>query len=174
MITLAVALALATPADVLKEDVDTIAREMTLPGMRVDLVWTECGQTNAFYVPMFQMVVMCDELLTEDPGFVRFVAAHEMAHAIMFQLDVPYTGSQEDAADELAGVVLPPDDVLAAGLWWAQREDHYDPTDDHSFASKRAYTLVCLADGAEERPVSLYCSYRYKRAVRAWARLLGA
>jgi hypothetical protein len=166
-------LALATP---LEADVQTIVEGMTYPGMSVEVFYEDCGVVNAYYYPFFKAVVLCNELMKEDPGFVRFVVAHEMAHAVIWQLDIPYTGSGEDAADELASLVLGHnnmmDDILAAALYFAKQPKGYDPAGEHAPNPRRAYTLACLADGAEEKPVRIECSYKFRRAAQAWTRLL--
>lgn len=155
-----------------------IAESMTLDGMTVKMAFVACGEVNAYYYPSLKTVFMCNELLDESFGVIRFVAAHEMAHAIIMQKDLPYTGSHEDAADELAAVYLYAndlsDDVLEAAEWFYRFRQHKGPPfDDHTDPEKRAFKLLCLWDGARGSESELdVCYDRFSRAMRTWDRLL--
>ncbi len=164
--------AATTDTPTVREDVEAIVSDMTLEGMDVGLVFTKCGYVNAYYWPEYDTVVFCEEALEQGRGFARFVAAHEMTHAIIDQYSIPYTGSEEDAADELAAIALEPEDVLEASLWFRRRGFPEDPRDSHSSNARRAWNLACLADGADERPVLEECAYKYQHALWSWARLL--
>lgn len=181
------ALSVETPAATLNLDpayankrwAEMIVDSMTLDGMDVSLVFWRCGQVNAFYYPALKTVVVCGELLEElNFSQVRFVVAHEMAHAIIMQRDLPFTGSHEDAADELAAVYLYSqdlrDDIFAAAEWfWDYRQYKGGPFDDHTDPEKRAYKLLCYWDGSRGADSEIdVCYDRFSRALRAWDRLL--
>lgn len=169
-----------SPPDVLrpakKEWVSLIVDAMTLPGMKVALQYQDCGEINAYYLPSARTVVICNELLEEPVGVVRFVAAHEMAHAIIMQKGIPYTGAHEDAADQLAAVFLyvndMAEDTLAAAEWFYQwRDNEHGPLDDHTWSHQRAWRLFCFYLGATD-PESNTCKARFGQAIFAWDRLL--
>lgn len=153
-----------------------IVDSMTLDGMDVGLTFLDCGQSNAFYYPEDHMVVVCNELLeAEDFGVVKFVVAHEMSHAIIMQKDLPYTGSHEDAADELAAVYMyvndMPEEIFSAAEWfWQYSEYEGGLFDDHTWPKQRAGRLLCLFVGAVGD--TGVCGARFERALRTWDRLL--
>ncbi len=176
-------IALITTAPVHPPKVDAahvkeIIAEMTLPGMEIHAEVVKCGFVNAFYSPMYKALIICQELVEQYPTIVPAVVAHEMAHAIIHQLDVPITGSEEDAADELSAVVLGntghADDLLEVALWFKATKDNGDVTDTHSPSSRRAWTFACLADGSEVVPVVAGCGDRFQTASRNWGRLIFA
>jgi hypothetical protein len=152
---------------------DPIRRHMTYPGVEVTVVWADCNMVNALYVG--GVVVMCTELLgAVSPGTIRWIFAHEMAHAVIAQRDVPYTTHNEAAADELATLTLlwmgREDDVMEAATHWWSLGRAENPSDDHLGDQRRAVNLGCLALG---RAIEGHaCTNRYRRATRAWIRLL--
>lgn len=80
-------------------------------GVEVTTRWEPCGEVNAYYSGDDNSITFCTEL-ADYPAFARAVAAHEMAHAVLYNL----TGDiGEYAADELAAVWLlrDADDVSA-------------------------------------------------------------
>ncbi len=147
---------------------------MRTNGVSVTVVWETCGVPNAAYVIGTKTIIMCHELLLLPEGVARAAFAHEYAHAIIRQLDLPYTGSEEAAADELAAVKLiaagQTADVIAVARFWALLNQPEDPTDDHPSSARRFFTMGCLAVGSE-RPESA-CGETYTRARAAWGRLL--
>jgi Zn-dependent protease with chaperone function len=157
---------------------DDIQLDMTFPGVQVTVEWQVCGQVNAYYYPGKRKIVMCEELREMDPGAVRFFFAHEMAHAIIMQLDLPIVVSHEAAADELAGLIMylggNAKDTLAAAVYFLEQAEagHQVPIwDDHPDDAKRALTLYCLSLG----PASLHedaCSRDWREVYSAWVRLI--
>ncbi len=181
MLTYLPLIALITTAPVHTPTLDVkhvkeIVDEMTFPGMDVTVKVGKCGVVNAYYAPWAKTVLICQEMIDQLPQIVPAVVAHEMAHAVIHQLDIPFTGSEEDAADELAAVVLGntghADDLLEAALWFKAMSDSHDRSDPHSPASRRSWTLACLADGSELVPVLDECGERFERATRNWHRLI--
>ncbi len=149
------------------DDVDAIVAGMTLKGMtpvRVD--WEVCGEINGYYHTIERRMVLCYELLKVGGGFVRFVVAHEMAHAIITQLGIPYTGLHEMAADELAAVVLKlsdrEDDVLAGAEYFRSHARPENPYGAHPSDMRRYVLLNALVAD----------SWYWERALNSWARLL--
>lgn len=166
----------ATPATAYPR-LDDIRDHMRYPGLEVTVEWVPCGTPNAFYIPRTRTVRMCTELLpTHPPGVIRFFFAHEMAHALIHQLEVPFTYSEEAAADELAAVILVlsnnAEDVSDAADWFATKHMEgwvVHPLIDHPDHLKRAVVLKCLSMGREAPP---QCPRDWNRAVWTWGRLL--
>jgi len=142
----------------------------------VHVSFAKCGQVNATYWPATDNIIICRETLEQPEGVVRFVVAHEMAHAVIHQRDIPFTGSEETAADELAAVTLlvwgHEFDVLITGLYFHEHGQDEDPTDPHPGDERRAYTLMCLAEGSETQPDWPWCRPEWARALHTWVRLL--
>jgi hypothetical protein len=96
-------------------------------------------------------------------GNMLYVAAHEMGHGVIAEMDLPILGREEDAADSFAIVtgirmgsgfshrVL----VEAAKGWFlsarrASRDgESMDYYDEHGLNQQRAYQIVCMMVGAD-------------------------
>lgn len=156
-------------------NLDRVANAMRTTGVEFATNWETCGQVNAFYNPEKKSVTLCTELLTVGgPAFVRFVYAHEIAHAVIIQRRIPYTGSHETAADELATVML----ILygdgaavdeAAEFWWARKRD-MPPWDDHADDKERGFRMACLLWGS--RGENAGCYERWVHSRDSWLRML--
>ncbi|GAB1539909.1 DUF4344 domain-containing metallopeptidase [Scytonema sp. NUACC21] len=99
--------------------------ELTLP-TDVPIIFTECGELNAYYNPGDQSIKICYDLLThyaelfsknspkgsvdkafeEAASVLFFVVLHETGHALVDLLKIPVTGREEDAVDSLAAIIL--------------------------------------------------------------------
>lgn len=169
---IAIVALLATAHDVAK-----VVDEMTLPGMEVSVEVMPCGQINAFYYPPMKAIVVCREALELDPGVLRFFIAHEMAHAIIDQYDIPVPSSEEAAADELAAVALigmgDKVAVVDVSMFFANHPDTEDVWDDHQSHAKRAASALCLVAGSEAVALLPDCGDKFHHAARTWLRLLG-
>ena len=197
----------------LADDLDAVLR---LKGPLV-LAADTCGESNAFYDPDARRVLLCVEMVEEVEGFyadfvrdtlytaseaeeaiegaLRFSVNHEVAHALIDRLDLPVTGREEDAADQLATLLL--DDGTDAGGQAALdgAEFFYEEPvsldslfywDEHVFGAQRFYNIACWVYGRdpdgravlveegdlpEER--AEICADEYARMVHAWLTLLG-
>lgn len=167
-----------------------IYEAMSMPGVTVNVQWATCGQVNAFYTHegglmylgseiLFlepKSIVLCRELADLPDGFTHFVFAHELAHAVIVQREIPYTGSHETAADELAAYVMSiygmSDDVMAASDYFMEQGNDETPWDDHPGDMRRGIALGCIADGSQNIYHS-FCPVRFDRIQRAWNKLLG-
>ncbi len=154
---------------------EEIERIMSLPGVQTGVTWRDCGEVNGYYLPIAHRVVMCNELRAFRPGLIRYVLAHELAHGIIQQLDVPITGTEEWAADELAAVMLLAtghgNDVLEGAEFWLSWNRPEDPFDPHLGDQRRFFDMACLVfthDGSVVRG----CHASYRRSLSAWVRLL--
>lgn len=134
-----------------------------------DVRWKSCGQENGFYSPDLNVIWLCTEFMAH-PKVAVFVAAHEMGHAVTWQLlDV----LDEESADEVAALALlangQGDVVLEAALYFQALKGE-GKGGGHPAHQFRAWNLACLAAGADGHPAkceSLYEATRYR-----WARRL--
>ena len=169
-----------------------------------------CGEPNASYSPDSRRVTLCYELFSAlsdrfvleaggeylVSGTVVFALMHELGHALIDVLDLPTTGREEDAVDQLATVLLlqqgPTGDSLAFGaVGWFASDAHADQldalqfADDHGFDLQRVYNIVCWIYGRDPRRYPEIvedgwlpehrrdrCSTEYQRLAESWRRLL--
>lgn len=158
---------------------DDIYGHFMYPGVEVTVGWYRCGAVNAYYDPTAKHVRMCVELVEEGVPVeaIRFMFAHEMGHAVIRQLDIPYVYSEEAATDELAAYVLhaagKQSTIEAGADFFATKHMEgwrVHPLADHPDHLKRALTLQCYALGAEGN--ALGCPRDWHHMVRTWTRLL--
>ncbi len=128
--------------------IQDIVSLMTFDGVEVDVRWTNCGFVNAFYHPTTRRVELCTELLDEPELVLRYIVAHEMAHAVIHQRGIIMTSRQHElAADELAAVMLGVTghqaELLAGAEWMAKRSG--DGLGNHPSGPVRAHLLRCAA-----------------------------
>jgi hypothetical protein len=98
-------------------------------------------------------------------GNVSFVLLHEMAHALVHELNLPVLGREEDAADTFAIVTMlklgttsahHPMLAEAAKAWFlTDKRDKREGTqpdayDAHGLDEQRAYRIVCLMVGSNK------------------------
>ncbi len=181
----------------------------------VGLRFAECGEANAFYDPSKREISMCFELIeayytsleksyeTEDElddavwNAFSVVLFHELGHALVDVLDLPITGREEDAVDQLAAWSLIDNAdgdyaVLDAALsYYVSGEESgnefyaSDFADEHSLDPQRYYNLVCWVYGSDpDRHQDLIsdewlpperaerCPAEYEQIDKAWSRLL--
>ncbi len=103
-----------------------------------------------------------DEELGEQAGAVNtFILAHEFAHALIANFDLPVLGKEEDAADSIATVVLlqvPEGSRYAAdaAAFWANFSGRQEPpaladyADVHALDLQRAFAVLCWVAGSSE------------------------
>ncbi|MFL5870802.1 MAG: DUF4344 domain-containing metallopeptidase [Solirubrobacterales bacterium] len=128
-----------------------------------------------------------------------FILAHEFTHALIAIYDLPVLGKEEDAADELATLILLKADnggeyVLDAAQFWygLSRLTQKVPTlsdyaDVHSLDLQRAYAMVCDLAGSSQAayrrvaqlkilPASRLtsCPAEYKQHVDSFEQVLGS
>lgn len=186
-------------------------------------VAAECGEFGAFYRPDRAEVVLCYETLRtlyergvehqhalelgkEHPlryvrANVRFILLHETGHALIHLLDVPATGRQEDAVDQLAAILMlrfagldeTPEQVtenlgLAANWMLSNSTGAYNLdayADEHALAEQRYFNLQCMIYGTDPQAFAhlvdtgdltaaraAHCPGETRRVTRAWVRLL--
>ena len=203
----------------LEDTVAELNNVFFLPG-DVPVVLRECGEVNAFYDPEAQEISVCYELieyyagmfLSEDQteeeaaeggeavaGATLFTFFHELGHALIDLYDLPVTGREEDAVDQLATMILleggdEGETAALNGAWSFLSEEEEDGEDsgeelafwdEHSLDEQRFYNIVCLIfgsnpdeytymvlDGDLPRPRAVRCKDEYKKNYAAWDRLL--
>jgi len=170
---------------------DSINAQIKLP-TDLTLVASQCDTVNAFYDPETHSVTLCyelvsffdvlhtrdntaedgtvdvDEIVKSVEGATEFVLYHEVGHALINLLDLPITGKEEDAVDQLATVVLinADDDASAEAalngaytflLQGQASEDANDEGeqpelafwDEHSLDPQRFYNITCWVYGSD-------------------------
>lgn len=190
---------------------------------RLRYVTAECGEPGASYKPASAEIVLCYEILQAlyqrgserqqagglDQDYplrytranVRFIVLHETGHALVHLLDLPVTGRQEDAVDQLAAMLMlhfagldeTPGQVIEnlrmAADWMLMRStgaydlDAY--ADEHALGEQRYFNLQCLIYGTD--PIAYAgivgagdltlaraatCARETQAIGRAWLRLL--
>jgi Putative metallopeptidase len=177
----------------------------------VTVVWTECGTANAAWDGQGN-ILMCYEMfeflqalfskriknkkqrLVEVMSALTFIFLHELGHALISIYNLPSVGREEDAADQLAGLVLiATGDV---GVEVAMRGAQFFRLlalsgsktpffDEHSLDAQRYYNVMCLVYGSnpealgalvgrDKLPASRArrCPREYSKISAAWSSLL--
>lgn len=180
----------------------------------VELAFDQCGEENAFYSPELRSVAFCYEMfdliaeaaaaIGEDDdqvegiiaGTFTFVLVHELGHALIDVLDLPITGREEDAADQLAVISLLEDTTEAgavavtnAALFFLRLDprilDELAFADEHSLGRQRFFNIVCwvygqnptaqadlVSEGVLPPSRATQCPAEYRRMANAWEAIL--
>ena len=196
-----------------EEVIDELNNIVVLP-YDVSVVFGECGTPNAFYDPTGKQITMCYELIDEiaidfaevaeteediDLAVIRtllFIFYHELGHALIDIHDLPVTGREEDAVDQLSTIILieagkeGEEAVLDGALWFLliSEKTELDKSafaGEHALDAQRFYNLACWIYGndpqthsyivedehlPEERAVR--CEDEYSRILKSWDTLL--
>jgi Putative metallopeptidase len=199
--------------EILQGMADSLNHLMALP-YDVYFNFDKCNEPNAFYSSDTKEITMCYEFIedfysTFQPifkveaemdsavdGTVAFFFFHELGHALIDVWDLPATGREEDAVDQLAMLILldgtpeGEDMVLNGALYFDIASENEDTKnlpfwDEHAFSKQRFYNMLCLTYGSnpeknkaligkhglpKERAVR--CGEEFKKTDRAWMRLL--
>jgi hypothetical protein len=138
----------------------------------------DCNEPNAFYSKPEHAITMCHQFFDfftkvftktgtpaqEIPTLVNnamlFFFLHELGHAMVGELELPITGKGEDAADEIATILLiaakePGVKAALAGAFAfeAMSSAGLKSTfwDTHSFNDQRKAEILCLLYGANPK-----------------------
>lgn len=178
----------------------------------------ECGEINAAYDPETKSVQLCYELFDhflqlfgseaesdadreeavgKSVAALSFAFYHELGHALIDFYNLPVTGKEEDAVDQLATVMLletwEGEDselaILASAEWFdldAREDSEPNLADEHSLDKQRYYNLVCWIYGSDPDYFSdvakdwelpdgraVRCAEEYSRMSTSWDTLLG-
>lgn len=199
--------------------VDELNETLGLP-TEVEIVFLECGTVNAFYSSEETRILMCYELVqffveqfsaiydNEDEvenavtDATIFVFHHELGHALVHLLEIPITGKEEDAVDDLATLVLlhewegGADSALNAAesfyMMGEAQEASPDESaveklpyyDEHSLGKQRYYQIACIVYGSDPEAHAelvgeglpeeraVRCPSEYQQKATSWERLL--
>ena len=200
-------------ASLLQTIADDLNGSLALP-TTVALGFDACGAVNAFYDPSTRKITFCFELMEHLAGRFRsdtadeaemvdalagatvFVLFHEVGHALVDVLQLPITGREEDAVDQLATYVLTDgtdegEQAALDGARWFYLEDVSNEAaelafwDEHSLNQQRFYNVLCwvfgqdeakyaslVADGVLPSERAARCGAEYAQVSRAWETLL--
>jgi len=178
----------------------------------LDVRMENCGQANAFYDPTEGAIIICYEFVDSEMESLRkvyddpedlgeavvnstfFVFFHELGHAFIGEMDLPTTGKEEDAVDQLAVVVLVDlgqageaaalDGAISFGL--LAKESGDSPLwDEHSLDDQRFYNILCWIYGTDAEKYAYLvekghlpearaarCESEFQRLDKAWKALL--
>ncbi len=197
---------------VLEEIADALNEALTLP-VELGLKFAECGEPNAYYDPNDRTVSVCFELIEHYyealadefekeaeldaavEGAFLFVFFHEIGHALVDVLELPVTGREEDAVDQLSTWLLIGDEdgntaVLNGALSFevsARKSDEVTDdqfADEHSLDEQRVYNMLCWLYGSDpdtyaavvDNPLPTAraerCEAEYRQLDRSWSTLL--
>ena len=173
----------------------------------VTLTFAECGESNAFYHPQDNTVTVCFEMVDElDHLFaddkdrdqsvndaLLFTTMHEVGHALVNVLDLPVTGREEDAVDQLAAIILVDgaddgDEAAINGVRGLPADGQMDDmafADEHALNGQRFYNVLCLVYGQDPDAYDEWahdgtlpperaerCPAEYEQTRAAWQKLL--
>ncbi len=182
----------------------------------ITITFAECGQVNAFYDPNKRQISMCYELVdhfhdsfskvveSEDKldeavtGATIFVFFHEVGHSLVHILELPITGKEEDAVDQLSTFVLTSESDEgeqaalngAMSFYLASKKQETKVENlafwgEHSLSQQRFYNILCWVFGQNEQkyeglvkngilPVdrAQRCKGEYAQLAKSWSTLL--
>jgi hypothetical protein len=172
-----------------------------------------CGEANAYYDPDTKEIIMCTELSKFfEQSFAKeyedkdeaaqavhdstiFIFYHELGHALIDIYDLPVTGKEEDAVDQLATLIVADgsEEGAASVFNGAVAFTHFDGDElsesafwgEHSMGIQRFYNTVCLLYGQDPKAHkdmvtdevlpqarAQRCPSEYQRIEKAWGTLL--
>lgn len=173
----------------------------------VTLTFAQCGESNSYYEPRDRTVTVCFELVDElDQMFadesdrdqavndaLLFTTLHEVGHALVNVLDLPITGREEDAVDQLASLILVDgaddgDEAAVNGVRGLPDDDQLDDlafSDEHALNGQRFYNVLCLVYGQDPDAYAAWtrdgtlpperaerCPEEYEQTRASWQKLL--
>jgi hypothetical protein len=185
----------------------------------VTITFKECGEPNAYWSPPTRSINMCYELLeyftqnfkgnakSEEElekmvaDATTFTFFHELGHGLVDILQLPATGKEEDAVDQLSTFVLITTDqreggqtVLNGAQWfWNNFQNTRESgagieklnwADEHSMDGARAFNIMCWTYGSDPQRYTglvnaplpearaVRCPSEYNKLSRAWLNLL--
>lgn len=131
------------------------------PSERAIVMPPEFVQLVADILIESELVETQQDLETQATAITAFVFLHEIGHALVDQLEIPITGREEDAVDQLATVVVTDAEegagaiaISAASLFgaFASNREAFDEADfwgEHSLDEQRFFNLLCWVYGAD-------------------------
>ncbi|HEX8846131.1 MAG TPA: DUF4344 domain-containing metallopeptidase [Pyrinomonadaceae bacterium] len=203
---------------VLEQIVEELNAAIAVPE-EVKITFMECGEVNSSWQPSKRTIEMCYELieyfgdLFKDSvksqaeleeavgGAETYVFFHELGHALVDVLNLPSTGKEEDAVDQLSVYILVDSGgdegekmALSGAFWWWKRYKQAEEAgiplqnlnwaDEHSMDGARAYNILCWIYGHSPQKYAnivnnplpearaVRCPKEYSDLSRAWLTLL--
>ena len=124
-----------------------------------------------------------------------FIFYHELGHALVDVLDLPITGREEDAVDQLSTLVLLSageegrEAALTGAVWFGLRASAATGQlpfwDEHSLDEQRFYNILCLVYGSDPesghylveegllpQERAIRCPNEYEQMDSSWNQLL--
>ena len=197
----------------LEQVIANLNERLALP-FDIAVSFEDCDNPDAFYDPETHQLTFCYQLIDEYYGLfsrkvkgkdkldaaVRGAVAstffHELGHALVDAWQIPITGKEEDAVDQLSTLVLinrseegermALDGALSFKLY-ADRDKGWEKIywDEHSLDEQRFYDTICLVyghdpekyaylvqDGTLPRERAELCTDDYPKVAKSWERLL--
>lgn len=176
---------------------------------------SECGIINCYYDPQTGELHMCYEMMeyiyTTFANYAKdqqelelatgdsilFILFHEMGHALIDIYNLPITGKEEDAVDQLSTLIMIEEGekgeeaaIYGAsffGLMAAQNQntEGIPYWDTHSLDAQRFYNILCwvygkspqkyaslVTDGTLPQQRAASCQYEYQQIKTSWNTLL--
>ncbi|MBS1794883.1 MAG: DUF4344 domain-containing metallopeptidase [Acidobacteria bacterium] len=193
---------------------DALNQSFALPA-DVQITFRDCGVANAWYQPQTKTITFCYEFMelfytkaiemgkSEDEanrimiGATLFFFFHELGHCLVDVYELPATGREEDAVDQLSMLILmetmDEDGQYSAASGaiifkaLAENEEASERTfsNEHSLSSQRFYNLVCwmygkdpnqfgslVTDGTLPEQRAGRCPDEYQKMSKAWEKLI--
>lgn len=185
----------------------------------VRIKFENCDEVNAFYDSETHTISICWELIEDTANnfsrenadadvalasamnSVLFIFFHELGHALIHILDLPITGREEDAVDQLATWLLLVTDNQEGGLMAldgaasfrhdaeaeAESEEKQATWDEHSLNEQRYFNITCWVYGSNPEGLAQLtasddgplpderaeqCADEWSRISSAWERIL--
>lgn len=195
---------------VIQSMVEELDDQLSLP-FDINISLEKCGEADASYDPETHQVTLCEETIDTYyylfsgriklsarldeavAGAISELFLHEVGHALIDAYQLPITGREEDAVDQLATLMLLNGrermalDGARAFKLRANLEKGGPQFlwDEHSLDWQRYYDTLCLIYGHDPKQYSYMvtnktlpaeragkCSDDYERVKNAWQRLL--
>ena len=197
----------------LEKVITTLNERLALP-FDITVSFEDCDDSTAFYDPETHQLTICYQLIDEYYGLfsrkikdkdklddaVRGAVAstffHELGHGLVEAWQIPITGKEEDAVDQLSALVLVRQSeegermALAGAVsfkLYADRDKGWEQLywDEHSLDEQRFYDIICLVygrdpekyaylvqDGTLPQERAELCTEDYPKIAKSWESLL--
>ena len=193
--------------------VDSLNERIALP-FDIVIAFRECDRPDVFYTDNIHQITLCYDLIDDYydlfsvkikgeakldeavSGAMACLFLHEVGHALIDAWDLPITGKEEDAADQLstlilieeteAGEQMALDGALSFKLY-ADFADGLEKSywDEHSLDEQRFYGILCMLYGHDPEAYAYLikdgtlpparaelCQEDYVRLKKSWQTLL--
>lgn len=201
--------------DLLNDIINELNDYIEMP-IDVPIIFGDCGEENAFFDRNENRIIICNEMIllmerifisqgmTGDDLEIAVANAtfsillHEVGHSLVHILDLPITGSEEDAVDQFSVASLmnfedlSQDAMIHFASFWGGLSQLTETDASqlpfwgvHSLSAQRFYNILCLTFGSDPETFGYLveqgilpdsraggCSDELDRVLYAWSRLL--